>query len=57
MKNIIQSNSVQEYPIKPIQLINKGKTRFINTENSAFELSKKLGKDNIFVQNADAFEA
>jgi len=29
----------------------------LNTGNSAFELSEKLGKNNIFVKNAAAFEA
>jgi hypothetical protein len=37
--------------------MNKKETRAIKTGNSAFELAKKLGKDNIYVKNAAAFEA
>ena len=35
-----------------MELKNDKGTRIIKTGNSAFELQKKLGKENIFVQNA-----
>ena len=48
MNDILQSKSLTEYSLKKFELTNTKGTKLISTGNSAFELCKKLGKDNIY---------